>query len=201
MRRVGLLVGLAVVGSQAGHVIAYAARYGAAAQQIQSTGAHAYFPWAAKTMLGVAAVGLLMTLLVLAMARILAGGGRRIAGGPSFINLFAILFTVQLVLFVTQEAVEAAVAAAPANSDSSVALWGMLGQLPAAALAALALSWLWSRVEAALDVLRSTPSVERWCPSPASLSVPAWPVYLLVAADPVPGSRHARRGPPSSFTG
>ena len=50
------IVGLGALGSQAGHLLAYQLRFGAAAQQVQSSGAHSYFPLLAKTALGVAAI-------------------------------------------------------------------------------------------------------------------------------------------------
>lgn len=202
MRRVPLLIGLALAGAQAGHLIAYAVRFGMAAEQMQSSGAHAYFPTAAKAMLGLAAIGLLMALLVMALARVLAGGGRRIATGPSFISLFAVLFTAQLGLFVAQEIVEAAIAGVPADSVSAVALWGMLGQLPAAALGAVTLRWLWSRVEQAVADLRSVGAVQRWAITPTAVPAQAWqPAYFVAGLDHSHGSRHARRGPPSFFIG
>lgn len=202
MRRVGVLIALALAGSQAGHLIAYAARFGGAALQVQSSGAHAYFPLAAKTALSVAAIGLLAALLVLALARISSRGGRRVSGGPSFIYLFAILFTGQLLLFVTQEIVEAALAGAPAGSVSAIALWGMLGQLPAAAAVAATLCWLWSRVEEAVAVLRSVATAQSFVAAPGRLSALAYQTgYVAITADHAHGSRHARRGPPTSFIG
>ena len=194
MRRVLLMAALAVAGSQAGHLIAYAVRFGAAAGQMQSSGAHAYFPVAAKTALGLVAAALLVALLLVGMVR---GAGRRVVPtGPSFISLLAILFTLQLLFFVVQEIVEAAAAGVPAESVSALALWGMLGQLPAAAVVAATLRWLWSRVEGAVLQLRSSFAVVRWTVPPAA---PAWrPVYVPVARRDAWRSHHTRRGPPHS---
>lgn len=193
MRRVLLMAGLALAGSQAGHLIAYAVRFGAAAGQVQSSGAHAYFPVAAKTALGLVAAALLVALLLIALARSLSSP-RRVATGPSFMSLLAILFTVQLVCFVVQEIVEAALAGVPAESVAGLALWGMLGQLPAAVVVAATLRWLWSRVEDAVAELRSGSTVVRWTVAPAR---PTWrPVYVPVARRDTWRSHHTRRGPP-----
>lgn len=201
MRRVLLVSGLALAASQAGHLIAYALRFGQASQQIQSTGVHAYFPLAAKTVLGLAAAVLLASLLAVAAARVVsAGARRRVAMGPSFFSLFAILFTVQLVLFVTQEIIEATAAGASADSVSGLVLWGMLGQLPAAAVAAATLRWLWSRVEGALDDLRSVIRAVRWSVGPPPLPLPVLqPADAAVNFHRLQRTRYARRGPPHSF--
>ena len=53
-----LVVAAAVLGSQAGHLLVYELRFGSAAGQLQSTGAHFYFPAVAKTGLGIASLGL-----------------------------------------------------------------------------------------------------------------------------------------------
>ena len=65
-RRFVLLgLGLAVVASQAGHLVAYQLRFGGAAQQLQSSGTHAYFPTLVKFGLGLAGLGLAGALAVL----------------------------------------------------------------------------------------------------------------------------------------
>lgn len=195
MRRVLLMAALALAGSQAGHLIAYAVRFGAAAGHVQSSGAHAYFPVAAKTALGLVAAALLVALLLIALARSVSSP-RRVATGPSFMSLLAILFTVQLVCFVVQEIVETAIAGMPAESVAGLALWGMFGQLPAAVVVAATLRWLWSRVESAVLELRSTFAVVRWTVAPAA---PAWqPVYVPVARSDAWRSHQNRRGPPHS---
>src|SRR5260370_42705300 len=64
-RRLALAVlALGLLGSQAGHLLAYQLRFGAAAHQIQSTGVHAYFPLVAKTALGAVAAALIGGLLL-----------------------------------------------------------------------------------------------------------------------------------------
>jgi hypothetical protein len=196
--RIAVLMGLALAGAQAGHLIAYKVRFGAAAQQLQSSGAHAYFPAEVKTALGVAALALLASLLLIAIARAAARGVRvRTVESPSYLSLLATLFTVQLTCFVVQEVAESVVAGAPADSAATLMLWGTIGQLPAAALLAAALRWLWSRVEQAIGQLREV--------------APAWRLALVsapVAFAPIrseDGARwtasrspQSRRGPPHS---
>jgi hypothetical protein len=198
MRRGLVLIGLGVAGSQAGHLLAYQLRFEAAAQQLQSSGAHAYFPAEVKTALGLGALALLDSLLVIAVARGLAQGPRsRRAAGPSYVNLLAALFTIQLLLFAGQEAVESIVAGLPPDSAATLMLWGTAGQLPAAALLAAALRCLWTRVEEAVGQLRAATATLR-------LFVPAEPLVWV----PVQSDNHARslaarspltrRGPPHS---
>ena len=54
-RALAPVLAVGILGSQAGHLLVFQLRFGAAAQQVQSSGAHAYFPALAKTMLGAAA--------------------------------------------------------------------------------------------------------------------------------------------------
>ena len=60
-----LLVG--IVAAQAGHLLAYQLLFGSAAQQAQSSGAHAYFPTLVKTALGAAAAAGLAALFVVGL--------------------------------------------------------------------------------------------------------------------------------------
>jgi hypothetical protein len=199
-RKALAIVGLGVLGSQAGHLLAYELRFGAAAQQVQSAGTHSYFPLLAKTALGIVAVGLLGALLVVGLARLM--GGRRIetASRPSYIGLLARLFTIQLALFGIQEIIEATVAGVTAGSAADLLLWGTLGQLPIAAIAALALGWLSACVESAVGAIREAIGA-------AAVVTPLPPVAILANAAPdrallmsrVAGSSLAKRGPPSSI--
>ena len=66
-------LGLGLAASQAGHLLAYELRYGSAAAQLQSAGAHAYFPAVVKTGLGAAAAVTLLGLLVVGFARASSG--------------------------------------------------------------------------------------------------------------------------------
>lgn len=194
--RVAVLMGLALAAAQAGHLLAYQVRFGAAAQQLQSSGAHAYFPAEVKTALGVAALALLASLLLIAVARAAARGVRvRTVESPSYLSLLATLFTVQLGCFVAQEVAESAVAGAPIDSAATLMLWGTIGQLPAAALLAAAQRWLWSRVEEATGQLRAV--APAWLPMPVSAPVSFAPVRSEGGAHWI-GSRspQSRRGPP-----
>jgi len=196
--RVALLIGLALAGAQAGHLLAYQARFGAAAPQLQSSGAHAYFPAEVKTALGVAALMLLASLLLIAVARTAARGVRiRMVEGPSYLNLLATLFTVQLICFVAQEVVESVVAGVPIASATTLMLWGTIGQLPAAALLAAALRSLWSRVEEAIGQLREV--APAWRPMLVSAPVAFVPIRSEDGARWTESrSPQSRRGPPHS---
>jgi hypothetical protein len=199
-RKAPVVVGLGLLGSQAGHLLAYQLRFGAAAQHLQSAGAHSYFPLLAKTALGIVAVALLAGLLLAGLARVL--GGRRIetASRPSYIGLLARLFTMQLALFGIQEVVEATVAGVTAGSAADLLLWGTLGQLPIAAAAALALGWLGTRVESAVGAIREAKgaaAVVTLLPAPIAILANAAPDRALLMSR-VAGSSLAKRGPPSS---
>ncbi len=191
---------LGLLGSQAGHLLAYQARFGAAAGQIQSSGAHGYFPFVAKTALGAVAVALIGGLLLVGFARLLAGRRVRSASEPSYLSLLAILFSIQLAVFAVQEVGEAMIAGAGALSAPDLLLWGTLGQLPVAVVAALTLSWLSARIETAVGVIRDV--VGSTAPLPLAAPVPS-PIFaapdrsLLMSR--VAGSSLAKRGPPSSL--
>jgi hypothetical protein len=145
-------LGLGLVASQAGHMLVYAVVYGPAAGQVQSTGAHGYFPAVVKTGFGLTAVFLLLALAAVGLARVLAGRRVQTAPAPSFVRLVAMLFCLQLTFFVVQESIEMA-AGAPGASAAALLLWGSLGQLPVAVLAALALRWIAVRVAPAISSL------------------------------------------------
>jgi len=154
-RRKALAVAvLGLLGSQAGHLLAYQVRFGAAAQGIQSTGSHAYFPLVAKMALGAGAAALIGGLVFVGLARILCGRRVRSVSEPSFISLLAVLFSIQLAAFASQEVVESLIAGSAVGSAPDLLLWGALGQLPVAVLAAVALRWLGAQVEAAVGAIR-----------------------------------------------
>ena len=195
-RRVALLVmGAGALASQAGHLLAYSLRFGAAAPQLQSSGAHEYFPALAKTGLGLLAVAFVSGLLVVALARVIAGRPDK-ESAPSYLRLLAVLYTLQLAVFAGQETVEAAIAGVPASSVAVLMLWGTVGQLPVAAVAALAVRWLLARVGPALTLVlsRLVPVVQ---PLVASLTPRPMP-SLAYAAVGIENRalEHGRRGPP-----
>jgi hypothetical protein len=197
--RVSLSVlGLAVIGSQAGHLLTYALRFGGAAQTQQSTGAHAYFPAIVKPVLGVAAMAVLATLLVVGFARL--GAGRRVPHepAPSFLRLLAVLYTVQLAFFALQETAEAVFSGAPPNSVEVLILWGTVGQLPVAVIAALALRWLLVRLRPALLLLRSRfESAFQLLPYTSALVLVPVETETAIASDGFANMLNPR-GPPSS---
>ena len=189
-----------LVGSQAGHLLAYQLRFGSAALHLQSSGAHAYFPLIAKTALGILAVAFIAALFVIGLARVLAGRARmRGASAHSYIELLAAIFTVQLLCFIAQEAGEAVIAGVPVDSASHLLLWGTLGQLPVAVLAAIAVRWLSTRFESAVELLRAVLALTP-APQPvAVLAAAMWPAAgrgLLLAQ--VAGGSLGKRGPPPS---
>lgn len=172
-RRLWLIVLLGAVAAQAGHLLTYQLLFGAGAQQVQSSGAHAYFPTVIKTALGATAAITLGALLLVGVARILGG---RIQEGrsPSFLRLLAALFTLQLAIFATQETVEAALGGGIGTSIDGLLLVGTLGQLPVALFAAFALRFLLVEVAPALAEVR------------LSLAVPRQPLDLVAVITPLP---------------
>ncbi len=201
-RRLALAaLALGLLGSQAGHLLAYQLRFGGAAHQIQSTGVHAYFPLVAKTALGAVAAGLIAGLLLVGLARLLSGRRVRSDSEPSFISLLAILFSLQLATFAAQEIVEGLVGGTSLMSAPDLLLWGTLGQLPVALIAASALRWLSARVESAVglirDVVRAALRKAR-ATTPATIRAHAAPDLALLVSR-VAGSSLAKRGPPSSL--
>jgi hypothetical protein len=193
------VLGLGLLGSQAGHLLAYQVRFGAAAQQIQSSGAHAYFPLVAKTALGAAAAALIGALLVIGLARILSGRRIKSASEPSYVSLLAVLFSIQLAAFVAQEVAEAIIAGNRVASAPDLMLWGTLGQLPIAVVVALAFRWLSARVEAAVGLIRDIVSATIASQAAPTIAIPvcaASAQALLMLR--VARSHLAKRGPPSS---
>lgn len=189
VKRFLAVLGIAVLGSQAGHLLAYELRYGAAAQQLQSTGAHAYFPTLMKTLLGAVAMVVIAALLTIGFARLAAGRKVEPHSAPSFLRLLAGLYTVQLALFFTQEMLEGSPA-------SQIMMWGLLGQLPAAAAGALALRWLLARLGPALAWLGRYVAAPQLLPLTPALALRPLPIAAPPTGDWIAGSI-TRRGPPS----
>ena len=200
VRRAWLAVGVAVVAAQAGHLLAYQLRFGAAAVQIQSSGAHVYFPGLVRATLGTTAALILSILFVIGLARWLGGRWIRPGSPPPFLRLVAVMFTVQLAWFAGQEVGEALLAVAPVDSVANLLLWGSVGQLPVAVVAAASLRWLLARFESAISEIRVALSV-----LPARVSPPAVAVLIAGPTDralllrSVAGASLAKRGPPSSM--
>ncbi len=195
-RVVWIVPAFGVIGSQAGHLLAYELRFGNAAQQVQSAGAHSYFPSLAKTGLGVAALTLLVALFIIGAGRVATGRRIKPETAPSFVRLLAALYTIQLALFGAQETIESlagggAVAAAPA-----LLLLGAAGQLPVAVVSALALRWLGARLRPALAAIRLGAGVIYRHAYVVELR--PWPLATDAAAlDDTITAGFNRRGPPS----
>ena len=191
-----LVLGVGIVGSQAGHLLAYQLRFGSAALQVQNAGAHAYFPTLAKNALGLAAAAALAALFLIALARV-AGTRPEKESAPPYVRLLAALFTIQLVCFGLQETGEASLTGAAPTSVAVLLLWGTVGQLPIAAVAALALRWLLARLRPALAQLslgytsafQVLPQASTFVPRPTGTEQVASTDGLAVAFN--------RRGPPS----
>ena len=200
-RRQALTVAaVGILGSQAGHLLAFQLLFGSAAQHLQSSGQHAYFPLLAKTALGVVAAAVLAGLFVIGLARMVSGRSRVAAGSQnSYVELVALLFTVQLACFIVQEVTEAAIAGTGAASAPYLLLWGTLGQLPVAAVAAIGLRWLWTRFESAVQELRAVLAMVSAPAVPALLTVQVWRAANgnVLLPQPAGGSLH-KRGPPTS---
>jgi len=202
VRRAPLFVlALAVMGAQAGHLLAYQIRFGAAALRLESSGAHAYFPNLAKTGLGLAAAVVLTGLVATGLARVL--GKRRSStevAAPSYLSLLAALYTIQLACFAGQETLEAAVAGVPASSAAVLLLWGTLGQLPIAAISAIALRWLLAEFDTAVAEIRAVLELKELRPKlvPVLLAVPAPAGESLLTAR-LSSASPRKRGPPSSL--
>jgi hypothetical protein len=198
IRRLALPL-VALAASQVGHLIAYQVWLGPRAIAVQSQGAHTLFPFvfgAAAASLGAVLVA---SLLVLGTARLLVGRGQGLhrTGGRPLLETFALLFTLQLGIFVVQELVETSALGATPPGVAQLLLWGILGQLPVAAAAALALRWISTRIESALAVLRNS---LRRSEAPAAelvivLPQPAAAGALRISAP----SAFAKRGPPQDL--
>jgi hypothetical protein len=197
IRLLGLLAFGALL-AQAGHLIAYQLEFGAAAQAVQSQGAHAYFPGFAKTSLGIMAATVLGGLLLVGLARLLPGRVVVMTNrGPSYLSLLSILFTIQLVCFIAQETIESLAAREGMPSAINLIFLGSAGQLPVAVLAALALKWLAVRVRAAVLTLRAELVVRLSVDAPILQLIPL-PEQASVSA--LAGSCptvYIKRGPPA----
>jgi hypothetical protein len=192
-------LGVGLAGSQAGHLLTFQLVFGSAAQHLQSTGAHAYFPFLAKTALGAAAAVLLAGMFVIGLARVVSGQSRVKKGSKnSFVQLVALLFTIQLTCFISQEVAEATIAGTGVASAASLLLWGTLGQLPVAAVAAVGLRWLLTNFDSAVDELRAVLTAVRTPLIPTLVTVQPWPApagaFLISRLAPL----RNKRGPPTS---
>jgi hypothetical protein len=192
------LVAFGALAAQAGHLLVYQLEFGSAAQAVQSQGAHDYFPLLAKTAFGVGAVGVLLSLLLIGIARLLPGRQVVVVSrGPSYLSLLSIIFTIQLLCFIAQETIESLLAGTTVTPALNLILLGSVGQLPVAIFAALALKWLAVRVSAALVALQAELALRLAVGAPTSLLQPApalVPVPALAVTCP---TIYIKRGPPA----
>ena len=193
------LLATAAIGSQAGHLLAYQLRFGHAAMQLQSSGAHGYFLALAKTGLGIAAVAFLGLLLLLGAGRVVSGRRLPSDGEAPFLRTLAAVYTIQLACFVVQETVEAMAGSGGPGSASSLVLWGAAGQLPVALAVTIALRWLGARVRPAVDAVRRMPATNFRELACALSATRRHFVAIEIASGDVLAAGFSRRGPPSSF--
>jgi hypothetical protein len=193
------VLAVGVLGSQAGHLLAYQVRFGVAATQLQSSGAHAYFPGVVRTSLGLIAALVLAGLFVVGLARILSGRSIRPDSAPNLLRLVAVLYTLQLAWFAGQEVGEALLAGMPVDSVAHLLLWGTLGQLPVAVIAAASMRWLVARFESALtEIGVALAAVPKPLSPPIAIAVPVWGHNnRALTLRSVAGASLAKRGPPS----
>ena len=200
IKRAWIVLGVGVLAAQAGHLLAYQVRLGAAAQQVQSSGVHTYFPGAVRTSLGLAAGLALAGLFIVGLARILSRRPIRPGSAPHYLRLVAALFTIQLLFFAAQEVGEALVAGMPGISVAQLLLWGSLGQLPIALVAAAGLRWLLARFEPAVAQIRIALASAPQQFASGAITVTVWShVDRNLVLRPVAGASLAKRGPPSSL--
>jgi hypothetical protein len=193
------LLATAVIGSQAGHLIAYQLRFGHSAMQLQSSGAHEYFLASAKIGLGLAALGLLGVLLLVGLGRVMSG--RRLAAdAPApFVRTLAAVYTIQLACYVVQETAEGMAGSGGPGSASSLMLWGAIGQLPVALAVTIALRWLGARVSPALEAVGRVAATIALQELVCAVSEPRRRLATVEAAScDVLAAGFSRRGPPFS---
>lgn len=191
-------VALAFPLSQLGHQVAYLVHYGSAGLAYQSRSVHAYFPDLVKASGAVLGLLALAAVLVLGAARLARGAGptaamrREVSWGEAL----AFLLCIQLQLFLTQEVLEMVAAGHRVGLLDLPLLWALAGQLPIAALAALALSWLSGGLVAAIRQLRAPRGCRRR--EPPAIVVQVWfePARAALLSATAPATL-GKRGPPA----
>jgi hypothetical protein len=161
--------------SQVGHLLASVLRRGPGAPGLGGAGAHAYVPTLVTVLLGAAGGVVLAALLVMAAARVVTAGRESRGGserGP-LLDLAAVLFALQLGIFLVQEVAEAVASGGALPTAGDLLLWGSLGQLPVALVAALVLAWLSRQVEAAIVDLEAAAG-RPLAPRPILAPLHAW---------------------------
>lgn len=189
--------------SELGHTVAYVAQYGRQGLLLESQGVHAYFPQVLQFSASGVGLVLLAALLVMGLGRLAAGrgAGLRRTGGQAVLDLLVVMAAVQLQIYLLQEILEVLATHQPLTFSLlfSILGWGLAGQLPVAIPAALALSWLSIRTEAAVEQLRSLWASCRSVRPPAPVVVVhVHPVYVpgIVSLASVARQALLKRGPP-----
>jgi hypothetical protein len=192
LRRLAVVLAV-LAGSQLGHALTYFARFGVDGARYQSAGAHGYFPLLTAGLGGALGVALMTGLAVVAAARctLLAPAGYRTRGTVRYLDVLAPAFAAQLVVFAGQESIEALAAGHAVPSVGELLLWGALGQLPAAVVAAIVIAWLLTRLEAAWEALVEGTS--------RLLVQPATPVFEPAARPEADARRRLGSAFPSAF--
>lgn len=179
-----VVAAVAVPLSQLGHALGTYLRYG----QLMAPGrAHGYFAADLEASAAILGGALLTALAIVGGARRLSGAPLRGRGWPLgwiFLGLAAL----QLELYLVQELAEGA-------TTIDVAVRGLIGQVPLAFVAALALRWLSVRLGPAVRRLRRpiTAALARLVPAPEA--VPA--TFALALPSGAPQRRAPSRAPPT----
>lgn len=200
------MLGAAALGvplSEAGHLLAYFARFGEQGVALQTQGVHSYLPGLLQLCGGGVGLLLLGALLVLGLGRLLGGKGgtvERSVSQPAR-DLLLVMAVVQLDIYIVQEMLEtlAAHQVVTFGLIFSIIGWGLAGQLPVAIVAALGLSWLSIRLHVAVERLRSLwiMCLRGRLPSTSLVIglVPSWTSDVTVWACGA-GRTLVKRGPP-----
>jgi hypothetical protein len=95
---------------------------------------------------------------------------------------------------------EALLASAPVNTVAHLLLWGTLGQLPVALVAAAGLRWLLVRFEAAVTEIRVALAAVPALRIPAAVALLVWNhADPKLSLQSTAGASLAKRGPPLSL--
>jgi hypothetical protein len=162
---------ISAVLAELGHQLGFVERNGARGFALEAVGVHQYFP----TLMSVVGAGLggaaLAILLVLSLGRLALGGalGRAPQLAVPVRRLLPLLLALQLAVYLTQETSEALASGqlVTARWLMSTLVWGLAAQAPVALLAALALSWLSTRLDCAIAAIRRAAQPDRaFVPAP-----------------------------------
>jgi len=184
---------IVLAASQVGHLLASELRAG------PRTGAHGYVPALTTVALGIAGATVLAGVLAVAAAHVARTGPRAAllpGSRPRLLDVSAVLFALQFALFLAQETLEAAACGAALPDIAGLLLWGCLGQLPVALVAALAVRWLGARFDAAAEEL-SAAAGRALTPRPALAPAPAAPAARPARRPRPLVAAISQRGPPA----